>query len=268
MFIGWTIVILSIFATMAGAAEPDIGDFPYEYRAVPGREAIRAREAWATETDGQVVIVGDREDFEALAYPFRELEEAIQSFGTVEEILARAAETPHPAGLRDLRHQESEELREFMESRGYEFVPFDPENIAVGEWPTSLLGLLLDGPTVHTHYTGRIHEEVYLVNVPAKASWEIPAYLYWGGWNANPPPHLHVAALRDWHETYGATLVGITSDVLNLSVETPPADRETALALAKDQYIYCEDIVLQGFGDIAPLAASLMESSHWYFWWD
>ena len=268
MFIGWTIAILSIFATIAGASEPDIGAFPYEYRAVPGREAVAARLAWANETGGQVVIVGDREDFEALSYPFRDLEETIGFLGTVDEILAQANAIRHPEGLHAHRREETEQMREFLESRGYEFIPFDPEGIPLGAWPSSLQGLLLDGPTVHTHYTGRIHEEVYLVNIPAKASWEIPAYLYWGGWNANPPPHIHIAALRDWHAKYGATLVGITDDVLNLSVETPPTSREEALALAKDQYIYCEDIVLQGVGDIAPLAASLMESSHWYFWWD
>ncbi len=43
--------------------------------------------------------------------------------------------------------------------------------------------------------------------------------------------------------------------------------RREALKLAREQYLYCGDIVSQGVGSIAGLAAILEVSTHWYFWW-
>ena len=48
----------------------------------------------------------------------------------------------------------------------------------------------------------------------------------------------------------------------------PPADRKAALALAGEQQAYCLDIVEQGVGSTAALAATLLEAPVWYFWWD
>jgi hypothetical protein len=55
---------------------------------------------------------------------------------------------------------------------------------------------------------------------------------------------------------------------LELRVPRPPATREAAVALAIQQYAYCYDIVDQGAGSIDALAASLMNGSVWFFWWD
>ena len=38
--------------------------------------------------------------------------------------------------------------------------------------------------------------------------------------------------------------------------------------LAWEQYLYCQDIVVQGCETIANLAATLLNSPFWYFWWD
>lgn len=38
--------------------------------------------------------------------------------------------------------------------------------------------------------------------------------------------------------------------------------------LAKELYEYCPDIVDQGMGTITNLAALLMVSNAWFFWWD
>ena len=55
---------------------------------------------------------------------------------------------------------------------------------------------------------------------------------------------------------------------MELEPARKPSTREEALILAQEQYWFCYDIVEQGVGTIENLAAGLMESSVWYFWWD
>lgn len=109
---------------------------------------------------------------------------------------------------------------------------------------------------------------VHLALVPTRVGWEVPAYLRFGGWNACPQPEEHLALWRYWGERYGAEIVGISHDVVEATVSRPPTDRESALALAREQYLYCDDIVSQGCGSLNVLAALLLRRSTWYFWWD
>jgi Domain of unknown function (DUF4253) len=74
----------------------------------------------------------------------------------------------------------------------------------------------------------------------------IPAYLRWGGWNDCPAPEYHVAAMRSWRDRYEAELVGMSSDTINLRVSRRPKTRDKALALAREHYVYCSDIIDQG----------------------
>ena len=116
--------------------------------------------------------------------------------------------------------------------------------------------------------SGKFHDKVHMFLLPTKHSWEAPAYLRWGNWNACPPPEYHVSALRDWHDRFGADLIGISGDTMNVRVKADLKDRKQALTLAHDLYGYCPDIVDQGVGSITALAAGLMASDWWYFWWD
>ena len=63
-------------------------------------------------------------------------------------------------------------------------------------------------------------------------------------------------------------MVSITRDVIEFAVKNPPKTREAAMELAKEQYIFCNDIVDQGVGTVSALAATLLDSNYWYFWWD
>jgi hypothetical protein len=92
--------------------------------------------------------------------------------------------------------------------------------------------------------------------------------MHYGNWNDCPSPAYHVAALRSWRDRYGAELVGFNADTLNLRVSRKPPTREEALALAREHYFYCNDIVDQGVRTYRKLAAGLMESDWWFFWWD
>jgi Domain of unknown function (DUF4253) len=104
--------------------------------------------------------------------------------------------------------------------------------------------------------------------VPTTQSWQIPAYLRFGSYNACPSPAEHVSVLRRWEQQYDAEVVGVTHDVIELRVGRPPTDRDRALALAYEQYAYCPDIVDQGVETLDALAATLLSGSVWWFWWD
>jgi hypothetical protein len=110
--------------------------------------------------------------------------------------------------------------------------------------------------------------EVRIALLPVDEGWKAPAILPWGRYNENPAPPVHTAVLRDWDRRYGAELVAMTGDTLELSVKRPPTTDQAALALAREQFGYAPDIVQQGTGDVATLAAILKNARAWFFWWD
>jgi hypothetical protein len=137
----------------------------------------------------------------------------------------------------------------------------------LGEWPATpnpSAGLSV----AHNLLTRKPLPKVYIGLAPTDDWTAIPAFLRWGGWNDCPRAEYHIAALRTWRDRYGAELVGINSDTINLRVATKPKTREEALALAREQYIYCADSIDQGVGTLSALAADLMADDWWYFWWD
>ena len=138
---------------------------------------------------------------------------------------------------------------------------------ALGEWPATAepsVGLTVARDILTGMPLPKVH-----IGVAPTADWTtIPAYLRWGGWNACPAAEYHVAALRRWRDRYGAELVGMSADTINLRVASRPKTREEALALAREHYVYCADIIDQGFPSYSALAAYLMANDWWYFWWD
>jgi hypothetical protein len=114
------------------------------------------------------------------------------------------------------------------------------------------------------------------VDVP----WQVPAYLQLGGmdtWSHSAgsidgafgmEPQVHAAILKYWYERWGAEVVAATAGDLELQVLRPPMTQDAALELAKEQYMYCRDLVEQNTGSVAVLANLLVNSSVWWFWWD
>jgi hypothetical protein len=136
----------------------------------------------------------------------------------------------------------------------------------IGKWPRHRIE-----PVTYTLpldiRTGRPRPTVVAL-VPARESAEVPALLGWGDWNDCPGPEVHVAMHRRWAERYGAELVGISFDVIEMHVPRPPTTRDAAMSLAHEQCAYCPDIVDQGVATISNLGATLLSSDTWYFWWD
>jgi hypothetical protein len=169
------------------------------------------------------------------------------------------SDEPVDAMQQHSRELTSDEVREMM-LRGDE----EPE---LGEWPTDKRQS--PGLTVAMDWkSGKPLERIYIALIPTKDWTEVPAYMRWGGWNACPQPEFHVAALRSWRDRYDVELVGMSFSTLNLLARRPPATREEALALAREQYAYCPDNIDQGVGTYSALAADLMANDWWYFWWD
>ncbi|MFO6448448.1 DUF4253 domain-containing protein [Erythrobacter sp. NE805] len=248
----------------AGAAAPavDIAALRamvgYPVEVVDGAQALARWEALRRAGEGYPVVVGDAEalSFLAEAAGFDDREDP-------KAILAEAAALQWPQAIFDARRREREA---FAAEYGAGEIEEDDEAI-VGDWPAKVA----DAPELTTRediLTGKPHRQCFIVIFPAQHGWEVPAYANWGGWNENPAPALHVAALKSWHERYGAELVGMSGDVMNLRVARKPASRVEALALAREHYAYCADIVEQGMGSLAALAATYLESRWWYFWWD
>jgi hypothetical protein len=80
-----------------------------------------------------------------------------------------------------------------------------------------------------------------------------------------PRAEEHAALFKYWSEKYGATAAALADDVVEMTVDRPASTQEQALELARHQFIYCPDIVYQGVGSVAALAATLLGATVWYF---
>ncbi|MDR6147758.1 hypothetical protein QE363_003551 [Sphingomonas sp. SORGH_AS870] len=233
----------------------------YERITVPGRNALAEWERLKGAGRGWPVVIGGDEDLERIAEQLS-IDDPAMSGGpanrpaprTPAQIVAAADALRFPADFhRWSKENGGEDLR-----------------APVGEWPRDVG----DGPeapglfVIEDGASGQVRDRVHIMMLPTSHAWEAPAYLRWGNWNACPPSEYHVAALRDWNRRYGAELVGINGDTMNIRVRTRPKDRAEALGLAREMYEYCPDIIEQGAGTLSNLAAGLMTSNWWFFWWD
>jgi hypothetical protein len=122
--------------------------------------------------------------------------------------------------------------------------------------------------TLALDFTGRPKPRIHIAHIPAEKPWQVPAHLGYGGWNECPSAEEHVAFFKSWFERYSAVVVGIGPDTIEFTVEMPPATLEEARVLAREQFVYCADIVHQGVQTVENLATVLVNGRNWYFWWD
>lgn len=239
------------------APEPAVPEFPYPLVAVPGRDAVeewlRLRELWRAE-GACPVLLGTREQVESARA------------GLVGADVAAMLRTAEGLDAREVLERRRREL----EQDYAEDPPADDENglyVPQGEWPaTPSRGHQLGAHCDIT--TDRPHPLVYLARIPTARSWEIFAHLNYGAWNACPATEEHVALHRHWHERHGSEIYAVAGDVVECWVPRPPEDRAGAEALAREQCLYCDDIVHQGTQTLLNLAAELKGVHAWFFWWD
>lgn len=267
--------------------------FPFELIETDGESALSKWTDLKKMAGVSPVVAGGRTDVERLLDGLAMDADAGSHTRSVDSLLEAAAALNHPEDLRSMRASDEADacarLKEWLSKTDQKDIgidildhsgnkrPMTKEEILtgcdevllpeVGDWPLSAPGS--PGLTVANDVlSGRPLKKVYIALVPTNDWTTVPVHLKWGNWNANPPPEYHVAALRSWRDRYGAELVGLTGDTMNLRVSRKPQSRDEALSLAREQYDYCNDIVNQGLGTLSNLAAYTLDSDWWYFWWD
>ena len=228
------------------APTPDV-QLPYETVLVAGKDAVAECMKLREEGRGRFtpVIMGAPERLTILA-------EGIELSTTTPEDTLKASQDIDAAAFIHERASQDEEYFSGVE---------------IGEWVdnTSPANSL----TGHTDIlAGKPLDRVLICKVPTPNSWEVPAYLHYGGWNECPAAEEHVAMLKHWNEKYGAEIITMLGDVLEFTVSRPPSTKDEAMVLAKEQFVYCPDIVYQGVENLSNLAATMKDGGTWYFWWD
>lgn len=118
------------------------------------------------------------------------------------------------------------------------------------------------------HFDNDTKPNFYIGLIPTTKNWEIPAYLGYGCWNDCPCAEFHVAIQHYWHDRYGGEIVALLNDRMIMHMTQPVTDQDAALLLARDQMVYCHDVVMQVYRTINGCAAALLDSKYWLFWWD
>ena len=223
-------------------------DFPFPITAVAGSEAVdqwkRLHKLWRAE-GASAVLIGDAKQVQLAGDNFK-----LSELST-DAILATSAELTAEIFIQNKLKAEDEYY----------------DSLEPGEWPSKPVAKQELGAHLEI-LSNKPKNKVYIARIPTIRSYEIPAYLKYGGWNECPAPEEHVAMLRHWTEKFGAEIYAITEDVIECAVKAPPKNNEESMKLAKDQFAYCSDIVFQGTESLELLAASLKDSHAWYFWWD
>ncbi|MEU8773972.1 DUF4253 domain-containing protein [Streptomyces sp. NPDC048606] len=109
-----------------------------------------------------------------------------------------------------------------------------------------------------------------LALVPAARPADVPAVLGWSGPVNHEGDTARISAvLRSWEDRFGARLLALGFDRLDLYVAAPPRTPADVLAVAAEHFAFCPDNVWQGSGTVAAYAEEgVAGSSHWSFWWD
>jgi hypothetical protein len=235
-------------------------DEPVLYCTLPGGESViracQQLQRFAHLTRHWPILLGDEKRLGNL----RELPEL--NPGTVQETLEFANTIDPKKWFADRERERRTDFEEYNPGE-------DPSNAVppLGEWP--------DDPQPHSYISAAndvVSREplasVVIAFIPTLAHWEVPARLHIGGWNECPEAAVHCALHRHWQEEFGTRIFAVTSDTIEFLVERPPQTKERALDLAKEQYLYCADIVEQGTETLSRLASGLLDGKTWFFWWD
>jgi hypothetical protein len=88
------------------------------------------------------------------------------------------------------------------------------------------------------------------------------------GWSHNWGPLEHAAVLRSWEDRFGARLLQVGFDQIWLLAERPPRTLQAAEHVAAEHFAFGDTCTGKGLGDIPGIAAELLATPIWTFWWD
>lgn len=104
--------------------------------------------------------------------------------------------------------------------------------------------------------------------LPHQQAWSAPAYFAFGGWSNNPSPAEHVGVLRHWQQRWGAELIGLGANTMDLLVRVKPTTWRQGFELAQEHIDYCPgSLHANGITNLRELAHHLMTSPCWRFRW-
>ncbi|WP_199431379.1 DUF4253 domain-containing protein [Qaidamihabitans albus] len=105
--------------------------------------------------------------------------------------------------------------------------------------------------------------------VQARRPADVPAALGWRGAASTTDQVAAVSAvLRSWEDRFGAVLISLGFDTLELSVAAPPRSRDRALTVAAEHRAFCLGNFNGQPGSLREFAAGLTGRRLWQFWWD
>jgi len=175
---------------------------------------------------------------------------------TIDKRRKELSEKALKININDFFNSAKEELAEIFEDE-------DHDNIGVFEGEGGIATL-----SGFSSYNGKLEKEILIANIPTDKPWKLPIYVPMGGFNSCPMPEEQAAVFKYWYEKYGAYPACVTYDIWEIFCERPVKDEKSAMELANEMYLFCNDIVDQGTETIGRLAGSLVDSSAWFFWWD
>lgn len=141
-----------------------------------------------------------------------------------------------------------------------------------GAWPSDLPSrgkgtLALTHRYDYTAGTEKPYPRVFLLFLPVTVAWQVPAFLRLGGWNKCPQTETHIAVAKSWCQRYGAEIISASNNIIEMRVNNPPKTRDDSLNVAREQFIYCNDLIHLKFKTLSALAATLIDAPYWSFWW-
>jgi hypothetical protein len=276
MMAGLAAASSALLAPRTAAAAPDVANtppesrarildvFPFERTTIDGRFAYAEWERLKQVGKGWPILIGSDDDLDRTAEQFSIDDPAVHPY----LLQGEASPEPPRSPVRILAVAQALVFpKDFYAWPG----AFQTDELTApsGTWPVSAAAPSAYVPIIAMDaQSGGFQERLNVAFLPLLRSWEAPAYLRWGGWNACPPPEYHVAALRRWDERFGLEVVAMGPDRIDLKIANPPQDQDMLLATAREIYRYCPDIVDQGAGSLADLAATMISGSSWTLWWD
>lgn len=136
--------------------------------------------------------------------------------------------------------------------------------------PAAAGNLLADPDILANQQLARfVDEEARLALVPARYGADALTALGWSGAANHVSRTAGLSAMaRSWEERFGARLLRLGPDWLDLSVSAPPQNAEHAAAVAAEHWTFCPDRIVQETGSIAEYAREIRGRRTWSFWWE
>ncbi|GAB3295517.1 DUF4253 domain-containing protein [Parasphingorhabdus pacifica] len=130
--------------------------------------------------------------------------------------------------------------------------------------------LLADPDILANQQTHRfIDHETRLALVPAQHGADVLAVLGWSGAANHVSRTAGLSAmLRSWENRFGARLLRLGPDRVDVSVSAPPQEAEHARAVAAEHWAFCPDRIMQESGSLIDHANEIRGRRTWSFWWD